>query len=91
MAVRTQSMAVSPPPTTTTCLPAALRRASTAPSPSCSRFDAIRYSSAGTTPSEPAPGTVPIARVQLIAGSGLPSGTAAGLSLDHLVAIHLDS
>jgi hypothetical protein len=42
-------------------------------------------------PVEPAPGTVPIARVQLIAGSGLPSGTAAGLSLDHLVAIHLDS
>jgi hypothetical protein len=42
-------------------------------------------------PAEPAPGTVPIARIQLIAGSGLPAEAAAGLSLDDLVAIHLDS
>lgn len=42
-------------------------------------------------PAEPAPGTVQIARIQLIAGSGLPADAAAGLSLDQLVAIHLDS
>jgi hypothetical protein len=42
-------------------------------------------------PAEPAPGTVPLSRVQLIAGSGLPADAAAGLSLDDLVAIHLDT
>jgi hypothetical protein len=42
-------------------------------------------------PVEPAPGTVPLSRVQLIAGSGLPADAAAGLSLDDLVAIHLDT
>jgi hypothetical protein len=42
-------------------------------------------------PGEPAPGTVPPSRTQLIAGSGLPADAAAGLSLDDLVAIHLDT
>ncbi len=42
-------------------------------------------------PSEPAPGTVPPSRIQLITGTGLPADAAAGLSLDDLVAIHLDT
>jgi hypothetical protein len=42
-------------------------------------------------PAEPAPGKIPPSRIQLIAGSGLPADAAAGLSLDDLVAIHLDT
>jgi hypothetical protein len=42
-------------------------------------------------PAEPAPGTVPASRVQLIAGAGVPADAATGLSLDDLVAIHLDT